>query len=143
VMRSRSLSDQQSACKCFDSEFQTWSPAMRDAAQITIYGTAALTMDPDRRDVEYQISLRKRNSLSNHEHQIIVSQARDQAGQFYNSMQKSFGPKSIDKAFANPLTTLVANQRVSALVDRCGIVDVRGAMRNAPAAYDKIGTRTR
>jgi hypothetical protein len=140
MMSKLSQAERRNACKCFDRHFQTWSPELQQASKLVLHGTAAFTMDPSKRDPAQQLRGSNTHNLSGHQRQVLIAQSRDQAWRFQKNMQKSFSRDAVSNAFANPLMLFAANFRIDRVANKCGMTDTQAGLRNAPKAFERIGT---
>jgi len=117
-IRNMTQAKQREACKCFDREFQTWSPDMQDAAKIAMHTAIVFSQVPN----NFERRPPRPGPLSNHEVQTLESQYRDKMGAMKRNYAEGLNKKALEKAKANPVTTAVATARVTALARSCKII---------------------
>jgi len=118
-IRGMSQAEQREACKCFDREFQTWSPDMQEAAKIAMHTAIAFSQVPN----SFNRRPARPGKMSNHEAQVRVSQYRDKMGAMKRNYANGLNERTLENAKANPVTTAVATARVTALARSCKIID--------------------
>ena len=129
-LRSMSQTERREACRCFDRAFRTWSPEMRDAATLAMQGAIVLSKAPRSQDIADRYRDSDPRKLSRHEKQVMESQMRDSIGSLRRSYDRGLNRTSVEKARANPVTTVIATGRLAALARRCGIIDSGFAIPN-------------
>lgn len=110
--------EQREACKCFDREFQTWSPDLQEAAKIAMHTAIAFSQVPN----NFEMRPPTPGTLSSHEARVRASQYRDKMGAMKRNYADGLNEETLEKAKASPLTTAVASARVTALARSCKII---------------------
>lgn len=137
-IRDMTQAEQREACKCFDREFQTWSPDMQEAAKIAMHTAIAFSQVPN----SFDLRPARPGAVSNHDAQVRASQHRDTLGAMKRNYADGLNEKTLEKAKANPVTTAVATARVTALARSCKIIgNSPFALPGMNSVYKSVGGR--
>jgi len=137
-IKDMSQAEQREACKCFDREFQTWSPDIQEAAKMAMHTAIVFSQVPNSFDQRPP----KPGTVSNHEMQVRASQYRDKMGAMKRNYTDGLSEKALEKAKANPVTTAVATARVTALARSCKIIgNSPFGLPGMNSVYKSIGGR--
>lgn len=141
TMRNKSQAERREACRCFDKAFQSWSPAMQDAAKLAMHSAIVISKLPTSHEIINRYSGQNGRKPSVHERNVQKSQLRDTYGSVRRNYDEGLNKETVEKARANPITTTIATGRLTALAKRCKIVDAPIGIPDMDSVFKSVGSR--